>query len=67
MVKPTKPRPDFPLFVHQSGGGQWCGKVRGRFHCFGKVADDTVEVVMMQMIRATEAGAMRSMSHSTAT
>ncbi len=20
MVKPTKPRPDFPLFVHQFGG-----------------------------------------------
>ncbi|MBN2291807.1 MAG: site-specific integrase [Pirellulales bacterium] len=39
-VKPTKPRPDFPLFIHQSGGGRWCKKVRGRFCYFGKVADD---------------------------
>lgn len=39
-VKPTKPRPDFPLFIHRAGGGLWCKKVRGRFHYFGKVVDD---------------------------
>ncbi len=36
--KPSKPRPDFPLFPH--GTGYWCKKVKGRFHYFGKVADD---------------------------
>lgn len=39
-AKPRKPRASFPLFVHQSGGGRWCKKVRGRFVYFGKVADD---------------------------
>ena len=38
--KGKKPRPDFPLFVHQSGGGRWAKKVRGKFVYFGKVADD---------------------------
>lgn len=36
--KPTKPRPDFPLFPHNTG--RWCKKVKGRFVYFGKVADD---------------------------
>ncbi|MGD0516586.1 MAG: hypothetical protein ABSA26_03540 [Thermoguttaceae bacterium] len=36
--KPAKPRPDFPLSVHQTG--RWFKKVRGRFVYFGKVADD---------------------------
>jgi integrase len=33
-----KPRPDFPLFPHQSG--RWAKKVLGKFAYFGKVADD---------------------------
>ena len=38
--KPAKPRPDFPLFVHQSAGGRWCKKVLGKFRYFGYVKDD---------------------------
>lgn len=39
--KPAKPKADkFPLFIHQSGGGRWCKKVRGKHCYFGKVADD---------------------------
>lgn len=34
-----KPHPDFPLWRH-TGSGQWCKKVRGRFHYFGRIADD---------------------------
>jgi integrase len=33
-----KPRPDFPLFPHQTG--RWCKKVRQKLHYFGKTADD---------------------------
>lgn len=36
-TKPSKPRPDFPLFAHANG--QWCRKIRSRFHYFGPWAD----------------------------
>ena len=36
--KARKPRPDFPLFVHQRG--YWAKKVRGQLRYFGKVAED---------------------------
>ena len=34
-----KPSKDFPLSIHGSLG-LWFKKVRGKFHYFGKVADD---------------------------
>ena len=34
----AKPHRDFPLFKHATG--RWCKKVKGRFHYFGKVAND---------------------------
>ena len=32
-VSKTKPRKDYPLFLHKSG--QWCKKVKQKFHYFG--------------------------------
>ena len=36
-AKPAKPRPDFPLFAHQTG--RWAKKVRGRLFYFGPWGD----------------------------
>jgi integrase len=37
-AKPKKPYPGFPLSSHPNG--QWCKKVRGRLHYFGRWAED---------------------------
>ncbi len=37
--KAAKPPKDFPLWKHRSSG-RWCRKIKGKFHYFGKIADD---------------------------
>jgi integrase len=37
--KAAKPPKEFPLWIHK-GSGRWCRKIKGKFHYFGKVADD---------------------------
>lgn len=44
--KPRKPRPDFPLFVHQRG--YWAKKVGGKFWYFGKVENDPKGAVALE-------------------
>ena len=33
----SKPYPDFPLTAHRNG--QWCKKIRGKVHYFGRIED----------------------------
>ena len=51
-----KPRADFPLTVHR-GGGQWCKKIKGRIHYFGKLDDpETAEKIYNSKIESIKSG-----------
>src|SRR4051812_47282572 len=47
VVRPAKPRPDFPLFPHRNG--RWAKKVRGKFCYFGRWSDDTKGEAAVQL------------------
>ena len=56
--KPSKPRPDFPLYRHASG--QWAKKIRGKVHYFGTEPQGALESYLARKRRAYLLGWCRS-------